>query len=195
MSQPPSDGRKSVKCVTVGDGEVGKTCMLISYTSNKFPSDYVPTVFDNFQALVSVNGQHVHLGLWDTAGQDDYDRLRPLSYPNTDIFLLCFSLVRRATLENVFAKWLPEVQHYSPNTPNLLIGTKMDLRDQEVEKITAAEGQNAAKKVGKSCKKYMECSALTQSGLKEVFDEAIRVVLYPDVKEKKKKKSKGCLLL
>jgi len=196
MSQSATgDGRKQVKCVIVGDGEVGKTCMLISYTSNKFPSDYVPTVFDNYQALLNVNGQQVQLGLWDTAGQDDYDRLRPLSYPNTDIFLICFSLIRRATLDNVFGKWVPEVNHYNQGTPSLLIGTKLDLRDQELEKITTQEGQAALKKIA-NCRKYMECSALTQNGLKEVFDEAIRVVLFPEGgKKKPTKKKKKCVII
>ncbi|RVX16471.1 Rac-like GTP-binding protein ARAC6 [Vitis vinifera] len=117
-----------IKCVTVGDGAVGKTCLLISYTSNTFPMDYVPTVFDNFSANVVVNGATVNLGLWDTAGQEDYNRLRPLSYRGADVFILAFSLISKASYENVSKKWIPELKHYAPGVPIVLVGTKLEPR-------------------------------------------------------------------
>uniref|UniRef100_A0A8D1QXT6 small monomeric GTPase n=2 Tax=Sus scrofa TaxID=9823 RepID=A0A8D1QXT6_PIG len=181
---------------------VGKTCLLISYTTNAFPGEYIPTVFDNYSANVMVDGKPVNLGLWDTAGQEDYDRLRPLSYPQTDVFLICFSLVSPASFENVRAKWYPEVRHHCPNTPIILVGTKLDLRDDKdtIEKlkekkltpITYPQGLAMAKEIGR--KPRGARSAWPARGRKAVFlfDEAIRAVLCPPPVKKRKRK---CLLL
>ena len=79
-----------------------------------------------------VDGMPINLGLWDTAGQEDYDRLRPLSYPQTDVFLVCFSVISPTSYENVRARWHPELMRYSPNTKIILVGTKTDLREDNV---------------------------------------------------------------
>ncbi|XP_004139348.1 rac-like GTP-binding protein ARAC7 isoform X2 [Cucumis sativus] len=193
---------KFIKCVTVGDGAVGKTCMLICYTSNKFPTDYVPTVFDNFSANVSVDGNIVNLGLWDTAGQEDYSRLRPLSYRGADVFVLAFSLISRASYENILKKWMPELRRFAPNVPIILVGTKLDLREDRryaneqmhYDVITSAQGEELRKQIGASA--YIECSAKTQQNVKAVFDTAIKVVLQPprrrEVTRKKRRRGSGC---
>jgi len=176
---------QNIKAVIVGDGAVGKTCLLISYTTNAFPGEYIPTVFDNYSANVMVDGRPVNLGLWDTAGQEDYDRLRPLSYPQTDVFLVAFSIIAPNSFENVKSKWWPEIQHHAPGVPIILVGTKSDLRnDQQMISqlqakgfsIVTLEAANArAQDIG--AVKYLECSALTQEGLKDIFDSAIRAAL------------------
>jgi len=155
-------------------------------------------VFGNYSANVQVDGKPINLGLWDTAGQEDYDRLRPLSYPQTDVFIIAFSVVNPSSFENVRAKWYPEVSHHCPNTPIILVGTKVDLREDSsmIEKlaakkqspITNEQGSQMLKEI--SGVKYMECSAITQNGLKPVFDEAIRAVLAPP-KPTKRKGGKG----
>merc|ERR1712226_351155 len=123
---------------------VGKTCLLISYTTNAFPEEYIPTVFDNYSANVMVDGTPVSLGLWDTAGQEDYDRLRPLSYPQTDVFLLCYSMVSEDSFENVRDKWIHEIRHHCPHTPIILVACKQDLREAS-KTVSFEEGTALAK--------------------------------------------------
>uniref|UniRef100_A0A2K5CJ91 Rac family small GTPase 1 n=1 Tax=Aotus nancymaae TaxID=37293 RepID=A0A2K5CJ91_AOTNA len=139
-----------------------------------------------------VDGKPVNVGLWDTAGQENYDRLRLLSYPQTDVFLICFSLVSPASFENVRA--YPEVPHHCPNTTIILVGTKLGIRDdkdtiKKLEKkltpITYEQGLAMAKEIGAG--KYLACSALTQRGFKTVFDEAVPAILCPPPRK--------CLLL
>ena len=144
------------KLVIVGDGTCGKTCLLIVFSKDEFPEVYVPTVFENYVADIEVDGEFcpkvcksnvlgigkaVELALWDTAGQEDYDRLRPLSYPDTDVILMCFSIDSHDSLQNIpgmitiqvffpaiLEKWVPEVRHFCPKVPIVLVGNKKDLR-------------------------------------------------------------------
>jgi Ras-related C3 botulinum toxin substrate 1 len=192
-----------IKCVVVGDGAVGKTCLLHVYANNSFPEEYVPTVFDNYTTTVIVEGKTVNFGLWDTAGQEDYDRLRPLSYPGTNVVLICFSVVNPASYENVKQKWYPEVHHHLPSVNILLVGTKIDLRDDQnvisklkeknldpIREDKAEELRNAIKAV-----KYIECSARTQQGIKNVFDSAIRAHMFGVKVATPSTKKKICALL
>lgn len=139
-----------LKLVAVGDGAVGKTSLLMVYAKNTFPGDYAPTVFDNFTVDTTMDGREVKLSLWDTAGtcvyallacgmvrranrrcllrcagQEDYARLRPLCYPQTDVFLVCFSTIDLASFENVKTSWAPELQHHADHVPIVLVGTKV----------------------------------------------------------------------
>merc|ERR1712070_233308 len=187
QTEPQSPAMQNIKCVVVGDGAVGKSCLLISYTTNSFPRDYVPTVFENYSANVFVDGSPVNLSLWDTAGQEEYDRLRTLAYPGTDVFVLCYSLLSPDSYHNVKSKWYPELNHHCPGTPIILVGTKMDMREDPRVKdqlarvgqapVQTYEGTMLQKQIGAS--KFVECSALTQQGLKRVFDEAIRAAMVP----------------
>lgn len=164
--------------------------MLISYTTNKFPEEYVPTVFENYTANVMVDNKALNLDLWDTAGQEDYERLRPLSYPQTDIFLVCFALNSPTSYENVKTKWLPELQHHAPGVPFILVGTKVDMRGDNGS-ISTARGEQLRAELKST--KYLECSAKTQEGLKQVFDAAIQCVLSARTSPTTKKSK--CLIL
>jgi len=184
---------QTIKLVVIGDGAVGKTCLLISYAKKEFPKDYIPTVFDNYVVNLTAGDQNIELGLWDTAGQEEYDRLRPLSYANANVFLLCFSVISPVSFENVTAKWYPELMHFCPDVPFILVGTKVDLRNDhnEVSKLSAQGQQPVTTETGNELArklkaiKFMECSAKTQQNLKDVFDEAVRAVLRPHKKMRK----------
>ena len=193
---------ESMKVFVIGDGAVGKTSLLVTYRTGQFPEDYVPTVFsytDNYFSL-NVEGKDVSLKIFDTAGGEDYDILRPRFYPQTNIFLICFCLVNPISFEDVKSKWHPEVALHCPNTPILLVGTKLDLREDEaviallserkLKPISHADGLRLANDI--KAAKYLECSSLTQQGVNEVFDEAVKAV-WSHTKHKNILKRQCCL--
>uniref|UniRef100_A0A1A9UT66 Uncharacterized protein n=1 Tax=Glossina austeni TaxID=7395 RepID=A0A1A9UT66_GLOAU len=185
---------QDVKCVVVGDDGVGKTSLLHSYMENALPGEYLCKICYNFAADVILDGERVALNLWDTRGQEKYESIRELSYQNTNVFLMCFSLIDPISFANIQDKWLPEVRRYCPMTPILLVGTKLDLRsDRKTKKelcakklvpITHCEGSLKAKEI--FALKYLECSALTLSGVDAVFVEAVRTALHRTSLYKKK---------
>lgn len=127
-----------------------------------------------------MKGKHVELALWDTAGQEDYDRLRPLSYPDSHVILICYAIDSPDSLENITEKWAAEVRHFCNDLPVLLIGCKKDLREDQktLEEfarnnqslVSFEEAQKVANKINSHS--HIECSARTKENVTVVFEQA-----------------------
>ena len=169
------------------------------------------SVIDFKHSDIFVDSVHIELSLWDTAGQEEFDRLRSLSYDNTDVVVLCFSVDSKDSLENVESKWVGEIQENCPGVKIVLVALKCDLRENnedEDEDATAATGAaegaqrekrpmidyNQGLDVARRIKamRYLECSAMKNRGVNEAFTEAARVAL--SVKPSGEKDSK-CVIM
>lgn len=181
-----------VKIVVVGDGACGKTCILHVYKNNSYPEVHVPTVVEIFTERTVIDNKEVELVFWDTAGQEDYERLRPLSYPQTDVFIVVYSIDDDASLENVVQKWKPELRHFAPKVPIVLAGNKIDLRNEidTRELLTPHRGKEVANKIGAVT--FMECSAKLNENIKDLVLTAARIGL---LNKNKKIKKKQCNIL
>ncbi|ELP91479.1 Rho GTPase, putative [Entamoeba invadens IP1] len=197
--------QQKIKLLFNGDSSVGKTSLLIKYTTGEFPYEYTPTVFDNYTINVTYNNIQIDMELWDTGGQEDYPPMRPLSYYNTSCFVLCFSLVYMDSYKSLKTLWLPEIKQYNPNTPILLIGFKSDLRESNgniesdfpqgiYQRITTEQGLQMAKDIG--AMGYIECSTINDINVNMVFEKAKKIsyeYLYTCMNTKKHD-NKDCIL-
>lgn len=179
--------QKSIKAVFIGDLKVGKTCLITSFAKNIFSENYEATVFDNQEALVSFVDPKtdkrcvVVYNLFDTAGQNGFEKQRPIAYNDSDVFFMVYSITDRKSFENINNSWLNELRRFFVKTgekaPMILLGCKKDLR-KEYEKagkdtISKREGKRLGLELGLP---FYEVSSKTQEGLKSVFDSSIEIV-------------------
>lgn len=177
------------KLVIVSNGGCGKTSLLVTFSTGTFPE--ANPIFSTYVADIKIDEKHVDLTLWDTGR---YDRLLPLSYPNSNVVLICFAVDNPSSLQSVLDRWIGEVRHHCPYVPVVLLGCKKDLRDDPntieglraigQHPVTYKEGMAVAQKIG--AKLYLECSAKAGEGVHEVFQHAARVaLLLPEHRKKK----------
>jgi Rho family protein len=172
------------KLVIVGDGAAGKTSLLNVFAIGEFPENYEPTVFDNYVTDIELDGKPIQLALWDTAGQEEYERLRPLSYSKAHIILIAFSVDTPDSLDNVTQKWIEEVRSIcGTQIPVILVACKSDLRDRAIENgtfnpenfIDTETGRRVAQSI--RARGYYETSALLNQGVDAVFEAATRAAM------------------
>ncbi|EXJ89931.1 hypothetical protein A1O3_02998 [Capronia epimyces CBS 606.96] len=173
--------------VVVGEPGALKTRLCYAMAENKVrdKASYIPTVFPPCDISFETDKKQYMATLLDTAGQEDYDRLRPLSYPQTDVFIMCFPLSTHPRndmiIDNLRTKWVPEIRHFCPHAPFLLVGV-LDTDDELWESYRVAlgtklgEGEKLAKELG--ALEYLECDPIvTMAGVQEVF-KTVRFLSY-----------------
>ena len=161
----------NIKLVIVGDGAVGKTSLLTVLKGEPFPERYVPTIFDNYTQTVKYQNKDYQLHIWDTPGQDEFDRLRPLSYQDAKCILLCFALDKRSSFINLAERWVMEINYYCKEVKIILVGCKLDLRTESRDSVTDAEAQQFCKE--HKFVSYISTSAKTGQGVDQIFPQVI----------------------
>ena len=179
-----SEVLQRINCAFVGDPTTGKTSLIWRFLTGKYKDmqKNITIGWEKSSKNLMVDGIPIELNVFDSSGLEDYDRLRQMFYPETDVFILCFSNISQVSFENIKSKWLPEVKNICSKTPLILVGTKCDLRDDE-KTVSILKKNNQVPGTFKSgwdlskricAEKYLECSALTGEGVKNVFEESIR---------------------
>ncbi|XP_018420234.1 PREDICTED: rho-related GTP-binding protein RhoH [Nanorana parkeri] len=179
----------AIKCVLVGDSAVGKTALLVRFTAETFPDSYRPTVYENTGVDVFMDGNPISLGLWDTSGNDAFKSIRPISLQHADIVLLCFSVANHTSFLNIRQKWIAEVKQHLPHIPVLVVATQTDQRESNfmrVPCISPEDGKQLAQDV--RAKGYLECSALSNRGVQQVFECAVRTAVNQAMKRARRKR-------
>ncbi|KAJ3115845.1 GTP-binding protein Rho1 [Phlyctochytrium bullatum] len=165
------------KLVVVGDGGCGKTALLTVFATGTFPEQYIPTVFETVNKIFSVDGSTIEFSLWDTAGQEEYERLRPLAYSDSHVIVICFDITLRDSLENIPQKWYPEINQYCHGVPIIVVGCKADRRPDVPSSVSYEEGKAVAARIG--ARSYVECSAKLNQNVVDVFQHAARITAAP----------------
>ncbi|RNA26382.1 rho-related GTP-binding [Brachionus plicatilis] len=179
------------KLVIIGDGSCGKTSLLSSYINKVFDPDLKPTVLDTTTIKTEIQGSIVEFVIWDTAGQEEYERLRPLTYKNSDIILVCYSVENPESLTNIIEKWYPELRYFCPQTPVILVGNKKDLRDEfreskvkknVIKPLSTPDGEVMASRIRAHV--FFECSSKTGEKVNDIFETAAIIVLMNNIMRK-----------
>ncbi|BHF71640.1 hypothetical protein SprV_0401470000 [Sparganum proliferum] len=166
----------SRKVVVVGDANCGKASLLSVFVYGSFPEVSNGVPFEDCHASLEVGAEEVHLALWNTSGQEEYHRLRPVSYLDADVCIICFSIDNHSTLEAASERWAKEVRRFCPQVPLILVGMKSDLRHSTERQsgpalVSEAEGKATASHIGAFA--YIECSARLSQHVREVFELAV----------------------
>lgn len=190
-----------LKVVLVGDTRCGKTALANRFVSDAFTTDYTPTGFDRYTTSDEAAGQKFHFSVWDTSGSAAYDTVRPLSYQDASVVLLCFNVGVPESLHNVIHKWQPEVRLHCPGASLLLIGCQSDARmTQRGGCVSADEALTWASRLGAVA--YVETSArAAPRSVRDAWKAAARAALgpaHPDAKGSRDvspSRHKACILM
>jgi len=169
---------QTLKIVILGDSKVGKDLLIHNYTTNKGVKDYKPTSYDNYAVTINIANRPCKLELTSVEDSEEYEKVRPLSYANTDVFLMCYNVNSESSRESIRFKWYPEIRKFCPGTPYILVGTQIDcVKDKQKLEELVKIGQKLAKEI--NAVTFIPCSSDTGEGIKDVFNKAIVAALDP----------------
>ncbi|XP_060063046.1 cell division control protein 42 homolog [Ylistrum balloti] len=179
---------KCIQCTLVGDAAVGKTSLIRAYTDNTCCKPPADTVFENYAGTSKYSNQEFTISVFDCSSKTDHESIRLFAYKDSDVFVMCYSVMDRESFDNIKSRWLPEVTYIMGKRLNLvLVATQVDLResidlDQDIP-VSKAEGHHMAEEIGAFS--FIECSSSNQDCVQGVFEDVVQCSL----KQKKKKHS------